>query len=53
MYYAKHPRDDAGYDMDHSRIIYLMNPSGQFAANFTHETPLDAITAKLRAVLST
>ena len=52
VYYAKHPRDDGGYDMDHSSIIYLMNPSGQFAANFTHETPPDAITAKLRAMLT-
>ena len=50
VYFAKHPTRD-GYDMDHSSIIYLMDPSGRFAGNFTHETPPDAITAKLKAVL--
>ncbi len=52
VYYARHPRDDGGYDMDHSSIIYLMGPRGQFTANFTHETPPEAITTKLRSVLA-
>lgn len=52
VYYAKHPRDDGGYDMDHSSIIYLMDPSGKFVGNFTHETPPDAITTKLRGALA-
>lgn len=52
VYYQKHPRDDGGYDMDHSSIIYLMDPRGVFTANFTHETPPEAITAKLRSVLT-
>ncbi len=52
VYYAKHPRNDGGYDMDHSSIIYLMDPRGVFTANFTHETPPEAITAKLRGVLT-
>lgn len=52
VYYAKHPRDDGGYDMDHSSIIYLMDPRGVLVGNFTHETPPDAITTKLRAVLA-
>src|SRR5205814_2021594 len=26
VYYAKHPRADGDYDMDHSAVIYVMNP---------------------------
>ena len=51
VYYARHPGKDGGYDMDHSSIIYLMDPRGRFAGNFTHETPPDRIAAKLKAVL--
>ena len=50
VYYAKHPKD-GGYDMDHSSIIYLMDPKGRFVANFTHETPPDRIATRLKAVL--
>ena len=50
VYYAKHPTAD-GYDMDHSSIIYLMDPQGRFVANFTHETPPDQIAARLRALV--
>ncbi len=52
VYYAKHPKAGGNYDMDHSSIIYVMNPRGRFAANFTHETPPDAIAAKLRALMA-
>ena len=38
VYYAKHPTTD-GYEMDHSSVIYVMNPDGDFVTNFTHETP--------------
>ncbi|MGI4952941.1 MAG: SCO family protein [Janthinobacterium lividum] len=51
VYYAKHPTKDGGYDMDHSSIIYLMDPEGRFVANFTHETPPDQIAAKLRGLV--
>ena len=50
VYYAKHPTAD-GYDMDHSSIIYLMDPQGRFVANFTHETPPEQIAARLRALV--
>lgn len=52
VYYAKHPKADGEYDMDHSSIIYVMDPRGRFVANFTHETPPDAIAAKLRALMA-
>ena len=51
VYYAKHPRTDGDYEMDHSSIIYVMDPRGKFIANFTQETPPDAISAKLRTLV--
>ena len=39
VYAAKHPIGAAGdYEMDHSSIIYVMDPKGRFVANFTQET---------------
>src|SRR5580704_3078898 len=35
VYYAKHRREDGGYDMDHSAIIYVMDPEGRFTATLT------------------
>ncbi len=52
VYYAKHPKDGGEYDMDHSSIIYVMDPRGRFAANFTHETPPDAMALKLRSLIN-
>jgi protein SCO1/2 len=51
VYYARHPRADGDYEMDHSSIIYVMDPRGEFVANFTHETAPDAIAAKLRTLV--
>ena len=51
VYFAKHPTKDGGYDMDHSSIIYLMDPRGRFVANFTHDTPPDQIAAKLKSLV--
>lgn len=52
VYYAKHPKAGGEYDMDHSSVIYVMDPRGRFAANFTHETAPDAMAAKLRALMA-
>lgn len=52
VFYAKHPTGDGEYSMDHSSIIYVMDPRGRFAANFTHETAPDAIASKLRALMA-
>lgn len=51
VYYAKHPRPNGEYDMDHSSIIYVMDRQGRFVANFTHETAPEAIAARLRPML--
>ncbi len=51
VYYAKHQKPGGTYDMDHSSIIYLMDKQGRFIGNFTHETPPQAIAAKLRTAM--
>ena len=51
VYYAKHETENGGYEMDHSSIIYVMNPEGEFVANFTHETPPAQIAAKLKTLV--
>ncbi len=51
VYYAKHPTAD-GYDMDHSSIIYVMDPRGNFITNFTHQNSPEQIAAKLGPLLS-
>jgi len=51
VYYAKHPKAGGDYDMDHSSVIYVMDPRGRFVTNFTHETAPDAIAAKLRTLM--
>ena len=32
VYYAKHPTEDGGYEMDHSSVIYVMDPKGSSSA---------------------
>ena len=48
VYAARHPTGDGGYEMDHSSIIYVMDPAGRFVANFTHQSSPDAIAGKLK-----
>ena len=52
VYFAKHKRPDGGYDMDHSSVIYVMDPQGRFTATFTPDTPADQIAARLQKLLS-
>jgi protein SCO1 len=51
VYYAKHPRPDGGYDMDHSASIYIMDPEGRFTATFTPEDTSDAMAARLKKLV--
>ena len=37
VYYAKHPEAGGDYSMDHSSVIYVMDPEGRFTASCTHE----------------
>ncbi len=52
VYAAKHPTEGGGYDMDHSSIIYLMDPDGRFVTAFTHENSPEEMAAKLRQLIS-
>ena len=51
VYYAKHPRADGGYDMDHSALIYIMDPQGRFTATLTPDDDADAIAKRLEKLL--
>ena len=48
VYAAKHPTEDGDYEMDHSSIIYVMDPQGRFVTNFTHETSPEQIADRLK-----
>ena len=52
VYAAKHPEANGNYDMDHSSIIYIMDPTGRFATNFTGDTDSNTIAARLKALVS-
>jgi protein SCO1 len=51
VFYAKHPRPDGGYDMDHSALIYVMDPEGRFTATFTPDDTSDTIAARLKKLV--
>jgi protein SCO1/2 len=51
VFFAKHPRSDGGYDMDHSALIYVMDPQGRFTATFTPDDKEDAIVKRLQKLL--
>jgi protein SCO1/2 len=38
VYAKKHPEADGSYSMDHSSIVYLMDPGGRYRAIFSGET---------------
>ena len=52
VYYKVHPEADGNYSLDHSNVIYLMNPKGQFVANYTLETGPDAMAKDLNKRVS-
>lgn len=52
VYSAKRPTQGGDYDMDHSAIIYVMDPQGRFTATFTPDTGADAVAERLHKLLS-
>ena len=52
VYYAKHERADGGYDMDHSAVVYVMDPQGRFTGMITPDTAAPQIASKLQKLLS-
>ena len=51
VYYAKHPEAGGDYSMDHSSVIYVMDPDGRFTASFTHESAPEQISERLKKLL--
>jgi protein SCO1/2 len=52
--YYKKVRDEkstAGYTLDHTSIIYVMDAKGDFVAHFTHATAVEAIVSRLQKLL--
>ena len=52
VYYAKHPEAGGDYSMDHSSIVYVMDPKGRFTASFTGDDTPAMIAARLQKLLS-
>jgi protein SCO1 len=51
VYYAKHPEAGGDYSMDHSSVIYVMDPEGRFTASFTHESAPEQISERLKKLI--
>ncbi|MFN7710287.1 MAG: SCO family protein [Holosporales bacterium] len=54
VYFARASEDRGANDylMDHSSIVYLMNPEGEFVTHFNHETPADEMAQALQDILT-
>jgi protein SCO1/2 len=52
VYYAKHPEAGGDYSMDHSSVIYVMDPEGRFTASFSQENSPEEIAERLKKLLS-
>ena len=44
--------DDAAYEVDHSSIIYFMDPYGQYAAHLAYGVDAEKIARKVRDVMA-
>jgi protein SCO1 len=52
VYYAKHAEAGGDYSMDHSSVIYVMDPEGRFTASFTHQNTPEEIAERLKKLLA-
>lgn len=52
VFYARHPLAGGGYDMDHSAVVYVMDPQGRFAANLAPDASPDEVAARLKALFA-
>ena len=52
IYYRKHEPDaDGDYLVDHSSVLYLMDPAGRYLTHFNHKSTPDEIASRLRRIL--
>ncbi|HXJ02177.1 MAG TPA: SCO family protein [Micropepsaceae bacterium] len=48
VYYREHPAENGGeYTVDHSGVVYLMDPAGKFVANYSLDSSPDMMAADL------
>ena len=47
VYYSKAPADNGEYQMDHLRVVFLMDPDGKPIAMLPHESDAKAMAAEL------
>jgi protein SCO1/2 len=52
VYFAKHQEPGGDYSMDHSSVIYVMDPQGRFTATFTHESTPEQIAERLKKLMT-
>lgn len=50
VYYKRLPTSDGGYVMDHSSILYLMDPNERFISTIGYQEKDDTAVAKLRSL---
>jgi protein SCO1 len=48
VYYEKHPLKGGGYAMDHSSVIYLLDPGGRFVKAYDDQAGANALAADLK-----
>jgi protein SCO1 len=51
VYYAKHQEPGGDYSMDHSSVIYVMDPEGRFTATFTPDSTPEQIADRLKKLI--
>lgn len=49
VYYAKHKLDGGNYSVDHSSVIYLLDPDGKFVKAYIDDAPPAAVANDLDA----
>ncbi len=52
VYYAKHPLSGGDYEMDHSALIYVMDPQGRFNSTLSLDSTAEQMAARLQKLLS-
>ncbi len=52
VYYAKHPLPDGDYEMDHSAVIYMMDPQARFVGTLTPDASAADMQARLEKLIS-
>src|SRR5262249_18324646 len=50
-YYERHG-DGADYAVDHSTLLYVMDPQGHYVTHFTHTSGADVVAPRLQALIA-